>query len=265
MEISGIHLISFSPCGHTLEYGRQIAFTFGQCIPQAGYEEANVTPLAAQDKKQFFNPANLVLLCAPVYGGRVPLPAVARFANLTARETPAVILVTYGNRAFDDALLELTAIAKNQGFLPVGAAACVAEHTLAADCASGRPNEADVESARNFAREIAGILASDAFRGQPGLQVPGNPDLRPYTPTPLPQQVNSNCVLCGQCWTNCPTGAIRPGFPGEVDSSACIACMGCINICRAGARIPGQEFLAAVQDRIRPLCMTPRKNEYFTI
>lgn len=265
MDINGIHLFSFSPCGHTREYGTQIAFGLRQCLPDATFEERDVTPLSAQERRYFLASSSLVVLCAPVFGGRVPTPAVARFANLEARESPAILLVTYGNRAYDDALLELVAIARNQGFNPVGAAACIAQHTLAPECAADRPNAADAESARDFGREIAGVITSGAFSKSAALGVPGNPELRQYTPAPLPQQITANCIMCGQCWSKCPTGAITPYFPAQVNMKACIACMGCISICPTGGRIPDAKFLEAVQNRIRPLCAVPKNNEYFII
>lgn len=265
MKITRITIASFSPCGHTLEYARQMTYAIRERLPEATCQELNLTPLSAQEEPRSFSGEDLVLLCAPVYGGRIPTPGVARFGNLAAQNAPAILIATYGNRDFDDALLELAAIARNQGFWPVGAAACVAQHTLASECASGRPTEADVTSAMEFAASIESALAADAIPKEARLEVPGNPQLREFKPFPLPQTVNENCIMCGRCWSNCPTGAITVDFPAQVDKSQCIACMACVCICPTGARIPDEAFLKAIQEKLATLCAVPKKNEYFTI
>ena len=45
----------------------------------------------------------------------------------SASQTPAVLVVVYGNRAYDDALLELSDIATGAGFVPLAAGAFVGE------------------------------------------------------------------------------------------------------------------------------------------
>lgn len=258
-----IHLISFSPCGHTLDYGRQMVDAIRARLPKLLYIEQDITPFASQTKKLSFGPTDFAILCAPVFGGRLPGPAADRFAAITASGTPALLLVTYGNRAFDDALSELQMIAVASGFRPAGAAACIAQHTLVKDCAAGRPNRPDIESARNFAISVIDWLAANGAPQQRNLSATGSADLKPYQPVPLPQTVNDKCIMCGLCWTLCPTAAITHDAPAQVDSSACIACMGCVNICPTGARIPDQNFMATIQAKITPLCSGYKENEFF--
>lgn len=265
MKIKEVHLVSFSPCGHTLTYGRQMAMACVEVAGQTAFREWNVTPLAANREIKAFSATDLVLLCAPVFGGRIPGPAIARFRNLQASHTPVILVITYGNRAYDDALLEFVDIAREQGFWPVGAAACIAQHTLVGSCAAGRPNELDLDSAKDFATEISAMIASDAIDLGGSLSVPGNSPYREYKPFPLPQTVNDNCILCGQCWTNCPTGAIAIDLPGAVAKELCIACMCCITICPVGARIPDEKFLQTVSEKITPLCSVDKQNEYFSL
>ena len=71
----------------------------------------------------------LVVFSSPVYGGRIPKVARGRFANFFGNKTPCVITVTYGNRDFDDALLELYDFATANGFDVIGAAALIGRHT----------------------------------------------------------------------------------------------------------------------------------------
>ena len=51
----------------------------------------------------------LILLAAPVYGGRVAPTALERLARLRGQGQAAVAVVVYGNRDYEDALLEIRA------------------------------------------------------------------------------------------------------------------------------------------------------------
>lgn len=264
MKITKVHLVTFSPCGHTKTYGRQMATACAESAGLTDFEELNITPHARACDSSFGGD-ELVLLGVPVYGGRIPGPAKEKFRRLRAQATPAIIFTTYGNRHYDDALREFVDLACEQGFRPVGAAACVAQHTLDAECAAGRPTKEDLAGASNFASEVTSMIASEMEPGTTRLSVPGNSPYKDYAPKALPQSVNDNCIMCGQCWLNCPTGAIATEEPARVDSASCIACMGCITICPVKARIPAAEFLQKVAERLAPLCATPKTNEYFQI
>lgn len=265
MKISSVNLISFSPCGHTLTYGRLMADVCAANAELEKFEEIDITPHGSAHVPRSFSSDSVAILCAPVFGGRIPAPAVARFRKFAGQNTPAVLLVTYGNRDYDDALLELAELARELGFWPVGAASCVAQHTLVDGCGSDRPDQSDLASAKTFATEISAMLASDAIPQNSTLSVPGKSPYREYKAMALPQRVNDNCIMCGQCWTACPTGAIATGAPGNIDADQCIACMSCIEICPVGARIPAEPFLRKVAEKLLPLCAKPRRNEYFTI
>lgn len=265
MKIARVNLLSFSPCGHTLEYGRQMAQACADDLELAGFREWNITPHGADPADAVFSGEDIVLVCAPVYGGRIPEPALTRIKQAKAQNAPAIIIASYGNRHYDDALLEFRDFLSAHGFWPVGAAACVAQHTLAPECATGRPTEDDLASARDFAARVGAMLASGAIPENAILEVPGQKPYKEYKPFPLPQSVNENCIMCGQCWQNCPTGAIAEGEPGNIDKAKCIACMSCINICPVGARVPDGQFLATIAEKLAPLCAVKRQNEYFVM
>lgn len=236
------------------------------CVAGAGlaeFEELDITPHGSACDRSFGSD-ELVLLGVPVYGGRIPGPAKEKFRRLQAQETPAILFATYGNRHYDDALREFADLASDRGFRPVGAAACVAQHTLDPECAAGRPTKEDLAGARNFAAKVAALLAGTTETAS-RLIVPGKSPYKDYMPKALPQSVSVSCIMCGQCWINCPTGAIVTEEPARVDSASCIACMGCITICPVKARVPAAEFLQKVAERLAPLCSTPKTNEYFQI
>lgn len=85
-----------------------------------------------------FGPDDLVLFGVPVYGGRIPSPAVQTLRRMQGSRTPAVLVAAYGNREYDDALLELADIAAANGFIPFAAAALIAEHSIMHSVAAGR-------------------------------------------------------------------------------------------------------------------------------
>ncbi len=58
-------------------------------------------------------------------------------------QTPAIAVVTYGNRDYEDALLELQTILEQNGFVVIGAAALIAEHSIVHSVGHDRPDEAD--------------------------------------------------------------------------------------------------------------------------
>ena len=78
--------------------------------------------------------------------------ALERLSPLRGQDTPCIVTVTYGNRDFDDALLELTRFCQERGFLPFAGAALVGEHTYGS-IALGRPDAEDLLQDRAFALE----------------------------------------------------------------------------------------------------------------
>jgi hypothetical protein len=63
-------------------------------------------------------------------------------------------LVTYGNRHYDDALLELADMAEAQGFAVKGAAALVGRHTFG-QIQSDRPDSNDLDADKDVARRAS--------------------------------------------------------------------------------------------------------------
>ncbi len=187
---------------------------------------------------------------APVYGGRVAETAVERFGRVRAAEpgkTPAVLIVVYGNRDYEDALLELRDLVVRQGFVPLSGGAFVGEHSYSRPregmpIAAGRPDEADCAVAERFGAESR--TKYDGWNNGAGgvdeLSVPGK---RPYkvkgpsTPA-TPTTCAERCTGCGACVEACPTGVVTLAADGRAVSSAegCIKCCACLKCCPADAR-----------------------------
>lgn len=121
---------------------------------------------------------DLVILGAPVYAGRLPQLEGGIFERLRGDGTPAVFNVSYGNRAFEDALLEEQDICQAHGFHGIAAGAWIAPHTFSGRIGAGRPDGADLEKVREFAAGVRALLERPDWRTC-RLTVPGD---RPYRP-----------------------------------------------------------------------------------
>jgi ferredoxin len=211
----------------------------------------------------------LVLLGAPVHAGRLPLDAAEYLSTLTASQTPAVVVVVYGNRAYDDALLELSDIAAGAGFLPIGAGAFIGEHsfsTAETPLSPGRPDDRDIAQARAFGARIQEKLErlpsmADAAR----VSVPGNfpyrKRVRLFTKAPVTDA--ELCTQCGECVPLCPKGAIDADDATRTDSEKCIFCCTCIKVCPEEARTTQDAEVIAITDKLVRTCQERREPEIF--
>ena len=71
--------------------------------------------------------------------------AVRRLKALNGQGARAVLACVYGNRAYEDTLVEREDAARETGFRVIAAMAAVAEHSIARQFASGRPDEQDAQ------------------------------------------------------------------------------------------------------------------------
>lgn len=79
-----------------------------------------------------------VIVGMPVFAGRIPATAKQRLMKIKGNQTPAIAVVVYGNRAYEDALLELKDTLEQNGFVIAAAGAFIARHSLFPAAAAGR-------------------------------------------------------------------------------------------------------------------------------
>lgn len=175
----------------------------------------------------------LLVVGIPVYAGRVPAMAVDRIRRFKGNGTPAMAVAVYGNRHYDDALLELHDILTDGGFRVVAAGAFIAQHCIFPKVGAQRPDSKDMEIIRDFAmqakeRALAGGTESIEVPGNRPYKVPGGIAIWPTA--------SKHCTACGKCASLCPTGAIDPKSPQGVDKEKCIKCGRCIVVCPQGVR-----------------------------
>lgn len=240
MDIPSIALIYFSPTKTTQHVVEAIA----QGLPERVITHHDLTSpdVALQDMPEFQN--TLAIIGAPVYGGRIPREAVHRFQRLQASNTPGVVVVVYGNRAYEDALLELRDLAITIGFTPIAGGAFIGEHSFTTETtplAVGRPDLHDLARAHEFGREIYRKLQTiTSLDTLPLLEVPGKD---PYKQrgqrlnmiTPMTRI--DDCTLCGTCASACPMNAITVDTQVSTKASACILCAACVKQCPHHARV----------------------------
>jgi ferredoxin len=211
----------------------------------------------------------LTILGAPVYSGRLPIEAVQRLRRLKARETPAVVAVVYGNREYEDALLELKNLAGEQGFRPIAAGAFIGEHSYSTNdkpIAVGRPDAADLNQAREFGERVFHKLTNvQELDRMPALEVPGNFPYKERMERPLeaPTTRETLCTLCGTCASVCPTAAVVVENAVITEPERCILCQACVKNCPTGARVMEVERIKKVADWLRTNYARRKEPEMF--
>ncbi|WP_455674916.1 4Fe-4S binding protein [Phocaeicola sp.] len=232
MEITNINLVYFSATYTTRKIVREIAGQISNHITQY-----DITTQSPANDIISHNPGELLIVGVPVYAGRVPTVALAALNKFKGNHTPAIIVCVYGNRDYDDAILELKDIVENNGFKVISAGAFIAQHSIFPKVAANRPDEDDMKIIRNFAQQniefISKLKDTEALseikvKGNNPYKIPGNIPLHPIG--------DKQCNKCGTCVKLCPVHAIPEDTPRKTDKKKCISCGRCIVICPQKAR-----------------------------
>jgi len=211
----------------------------------------------------------LAVIGSPVYGGRLPMDMVSRLRRFKGNHTPAVIVVVYGNRAYEDALLELRDIVLRLGFSPLAAGAFIGEHSYsnhATPIAVGRPDAEDLIKAKEFGKKIHEKVSEIRGLGEVSLlQVPGNFSYKELQMlsniTPVTQQ--KDCTKCAECMAVCPTAAITVEDTVVTDRGLCIRCCACVKSCPTGARVMADQRIRLVAEKLSVTCRERKEPEMY--
>lgn len=242
------HLVFFSPTHTSAKIARAVGegIGMGRRIETDLTLDESVIPIEIKDA--------LTVIAVPVYGGRVASVALQRLKRLRGINAPAILITVYGNRDYEDALIELRDTAVELGFTPLSAAAFIGEHsysTPACPIAAGRPDASDIQKAVSFAQDSWKKLCEASTL--PELFVKGNiPYKELKAGQPACPVCTENCFVCGECVEVCPTHAIRVSDDGsriETDVNRCIKCCACVKACPNEARVFDNPFAAILHER----------------
>jgi ferredoxin len=223
-----LNLVYFSPTETTQKVLRMIADNLST--------ETTELDITKDGQLQCFTESDLVLMGIPVYSGRVPKLAKEKIVEIKGNNTPIILIATFGNRHYDDSLLELKNIVQANGFHVIAAAAFVTEHSVVPKFGNGRPDDNDINEIHHFAKLIQTKLASLNEAMNRDFIIKGNSDYREYKTIPIRPHTNHFCVKCGLCAKQCPAKAILFEAPKKTDKKKCVTCMRCIHICPQKAR-----------------------------
>ena len=250
MEIKSIF---FSPTGGTQKVVDFLAQELGGAAQTIDLSIHHVDDL-------IMDAETVCIVGVPSFGGRVPAIALARLREIKANGARAILVVCYGNRDYDDTLLELQETALACGFKPIAALAAVTEHSMLPAFGAGRPDAADYETLRADAARIKHALSGDA---PAAIAVKGNSPYRDYHGVPLKPIADKSCNACGLCAKSCPVGAIPISEPADTDKDKCITCMRCVKICPQHARKLNSVLLFAVSQKLKKACAERKEYELF--
>ncbi len=245
MDIKKVITVYFSPVGTTKK--AVSAFATGMGLP---VEEINLTlPKNRNGFNRSFAKNELLIAALPVYAGRLPMYLDDFFTGLKGDDTPAVATVCYGNRDYDDALIELKMRLEERRFIVKAAAAFIGQHNFSSKIATGRPNADDLATISDFGKRALQSIMRDAsgqlsFKGT----YPFTSNL--YDPSlqePSPVSTSNQCTRCGLCADNCPWGSIDNNNFKTINHAKCFRCFNCVKICPVHAKqITDEKWLASL-------------------
>ena len=202
---------------------------------------------------------DLAVIALPVFAGRVPALAVERLRMVNPHGAKCVVVAVYGNRAYDDALLEMQDVATEMGFRVIAAVGAVAEHSIIRKYGKGRPDADDEQTLRRFAADIM-KKAEGTDCTMPEL--PGNRPYKKGGKVPHPKG-RRGCNRCGLCARQCPADAIPLSDPKTVDTAKCISCMKCVSVCPTRVRSIGAVMKFLATQGLKKVCATRKENELY--
>lgn len=202
---------------------------------------------------------SLVLIAMPVFGGAAPQLALDRLSQIHGNGALCAITAVYGNRAYEDTLVQLEDYATTAGFQVIAGISAVAEHSIIHQYAAGRPTSTDCEELTTFGEQIC----AKADAGM--LSVPSFPGNRPSkkSETGMVPNVHSSCSSCGLCARECPSGAISMENCKVTDKKKCISCMRCVSLCPVHAREINPIMAAVAAKFLKKSCSGEKANELF--
>lgn len=233
-----LNIMYFSPTGTTAKVLHAIGYRLLENVDKIKGEIIDFTLPNIREDSFLFSENDIVLIGIPVYAGRVPNILLKYLHSIKSEGSIAIPVVLYGNRDYDDALIELNDILINNGFNIIAAASFIGEHSFSYTLAKDRPDSEDLSIARNFGDDIYNKMISNIHRD---LNIKGNRTYRKYyipkdedgNPVDIRKVIpktNETCIDCKICAKVCPMGSIDYEDVSLLNG-ICIKCGACIKKC----------------------------------
>lgn len=230
----------FSPNGSTKKIVRTIAKQI-----EPNFKAINFTQPKIRNEIYNFGENDLLIIGVPVYAGRVPNVLLKFLDNIKGNNSLCVPVVVFGNRNYDDALIELKSILEKNGFCAIAGCAFIGQHAFSKVLAKDRPDSEDLAKAVDFGRQVYDkVNISNVYES---IKVKGFTPLREYYKPRdragkfiniLKVKPKTNTQLCSKCLVCvkvCPMGSISEQNPEQV-TGICIKCCACEKKCPNGAK-----------------------------
>jgi len=257
--ITTAYLVYFSPTGTTRKISTRIARGLGT----KNVVHHDMTLPASRRETVLAD--GVAIVGIPVYAGRVPELFLQRLQTITSQGVPAILVALYGNREYEDALIELSDVCTLKGFNVIAAGAFIGEHsysTASQPIAPGRPDARDLKLAEALGKRAAAKIAGNDFTAP---VIDGNV---PYRQRVLfggvsPETSGSKCTLCGKCAAVCPAGVITASDMVTTSADRCIMCCACIRSCAFAARTCTHPQIEEKRAMLSRNCRSPKAPETF--
>lgn len=255
MELKKVKLVYFSATYTTRRVLRGISAGIG--VDTEEFDITQSLPVGGITAQE----GDVFIFGAPVYAGRIPWQAADVFKSVSGRGVPAVAVCVYGNRDYDDALLELKDTVESNGFTVVAAGAFIARHSIFPKVGESRPDKSDERLIHDFGVRVGALLSGmESLSQAKPVEVKGNRPYRMPSAIPLKPTGNRHCNRCLTCVRLCPVQAISESNPQKTDKEKCISCGRCVVVCPQHARhfggilykMAGRKFVKAHAARKEP-------------
>ncbi|MDX9872452.1 MAG: EFR1 family ferrodoxin [Clostridia bacterium] len=267
-----IYALYFSATGTTEKIVEALAEGISAGLNSgAGGRKINFTFPETRERARSFAAGDVVIVGVPVIAGRVPNVLLKYLSMIRGNGALAIAVVVFGNRDYDDALIELKDLLEQAGFGVIAAGAFIGEHSFSRKLAQGRPDKQDFAVLKQFAESIAGkILAGNrplsvrvkGYKPYRDYYKPvdrkGQPvDFRKITP-----RTGSGCIDCKVCADVCPMGSIDYQDTSRLNG-ICIKCCACVKKCPVGAKYFDDENYLKHQHELEEIYSSRKEPEIF--
>lgn len=273
-KVTGLY---FSPTGNTKKIVEYVAKNIGSKL-QIEEELIDFTTPKMREGEYVFSENDIVAIGLPTIAGRIPNLILPFLSTIRFNGAKVIVFVTFGNRAYDDALRELADICREGKAIVIGAGAFVGEHSFSEVLGKNRPDEEDMNVCDNLLKEILAKLCSKRELGSEEAineKIRGRSSEERQYYKPLDHQgrhidirkvkpkTDETCDSCMWCVLHCPLGSIDRQNPQNV-SGICMKCCSCVKGCHLGSKYFDDEgFLFHKKDLEDKFATKRARSEFF--